>query len=310
MERLAQTRKRKFNQRYVKKLIFFTCLVILPSIQFALFYIYVNLNSFILAFQKYTPNEGTLGFTIGFAGLENFKDALAIVKESSYLIKNSLIWFVCKVGVGITLALIFSFYVYKKYPMSGLFRVILFMPQIVSGVVFALLFKYLVTDVYIVLADAASGLLDGQDTRFATIIFYNIWMGFGVNVLLFSGGMSAIDESLVESAQLDGTNLIQEFIYLTIPMIWPTLVSFLILAVTGIFTDQMALHALFGNNGMEVATFGYYLYRNASSADILPNTDGITYSILSSLGLMLTLILFPLTMLIRYLLNRFGPSED
>jgi ABC-type sugar transport system permease subunit len=276
----------------------------------------VNFNSFILAFQKYTANEGSLGYTVTFAGFEQFKSAWEIVKNSSYMLKNSLLMFVCKVGVGITLALVFSFYVYKKYPMSGLFRVILFMPQIVSAVVFSLLFKYLVTDVYVFVAGKffqvteVSGLLSDPQTSLATTIFYNLWIGFGVNVLLFSGGMSAIDSSLVESAQLDGTNLVQEFVCLTIPMIWPTLVSFLILAVAGIFTDQMNLFTLFGNGASELSSFGYYLYINASTADILPNANGVDYSILSALGLMLTLVLFPTTLLIRYLLNHFGPSED
>ena len=308
--------KSGFNQRYVKKFIFYVCLVLLPSIQFALCYVYVNLNSFILAFQKYTANEGALGYTVTFANFENFKTAWEIIKESSYMLKNSMLMFVCKVGVGITLALLFSFYIYKKYVMSGLFRVILFMPQIISAVVFSLLFKYIVTDVYIYVAQEyfqatdVIGLLNNPETSLATTIFYNLWIGFGVNVLLFSGGMSAIDQSLVESAELDGTNLIQEFVYITVPMIWPTLVSFLILAVTGVFTDQMNLFTLFGNGANELSSFGYYLYINASNADILPNSNGVDYSILSALGLMLTIVLFPTTLLIRNLLNRFGPSED
>ena len=316
MKNIRTKARSGLNQRYVKKLIFYICLVLLPSIQFALCYVYVNLNSFILAFQKYTAKEGALGYTVTFANFENFKTAWEIVKESSYMLKNSMLMFVCKVGVGITLALIFSFYIYKKYPMSGLFRVVLFMPQIVSAVVFSLFFKYIVTDVYIYVAKEffqqteAIGLLSSPETSLATTIFYNLWISFGVNVLLFSGGMSAIDPSIVESAELDGTNLIQEFIHITIPMIWPTLVSFLILAVTGVFTDQMNLFTLFGNGASELSSFGYYLYINASNADILPNANGVDYSILSALGLMLTIVIFPTTLLIRHLLNRFGPSEE
>ena len=224
MENKLTLKKVKGNERRRKRLFFYICLVLIPSIQFAIFYVYVNLNSFILAFQKYVPNEGKLGFTIVSAGLENFKEAFSILIGKPYLLGNSALWFLCKVGVGITLALFFSFYIYKKGPLSGAFRVFLFMPQIISGVVFTLLFRYIVTDVYIkLMTDLGQsnvlGLLDNPATKKGTIIFYNLWMGFGINVLLFSGGMSAIDESMVESAQLDGVNFIQEFIYISVPMI-------------------------------------------------------------------------------------------
>lgn len=303
------------NARLRKKLIFYICLVLIPSVQFAIFYIYVNFNSFVLAFQKYVALDGSLGYDIEFAVFENFKEAFSILFTDTYYLTNSLLWFVCKVAVGISLALLFSFYIYKKYPLSGLFKVFLFMPQIISGVVFSLLFKYIVTDVYIVLmgsvgAENVLGLLDNPSTKHGITIFYNIWMGFGVNVLLFSGGMSAIDTSVVESAQLDGVNLIEEFIYITIPMIWSTLTSFLIVALTGIFTDQMNLHALFGNSAAELSTFGYFIFVNSSNADILPKTGRFTYSVLSAVGLILTAIVLPITLIVRHLLTKFGPSED
>lgn len=315
MESTKTKRSSRVNERRRKKLLFYICLVLIPSLQFAVFYVYVNLNSFILAFQNYTARQGALGYDVTFAGFVNFSAAFHILGDGIVMLKNSLIWFAVKVGIGITLALTFSFYIYKKYPMSGLFKVILFMPQILSSLVFALLFRYIVTDVYLLVeqkimgASGLGGLLDRVSTRFATTIFYNLWVGFGVNVLLFSGGMSSIDESLVESAKLDGANLLQEFFHLTIPMIWPTLVSFLIISLTGVFTDQMNLYSLFGS-GSEIQTLGYYLYVNAKSADILPNANGISYSILSALGLILTIILFPITYGVRYLLNRFGPKED
>ncbi len=303
------------NSRLRKKLIFYICLVLIPSVQFAIFYVYVNFNSFVLAFQEYVALEGSLGYDIEFAAFNNFKEAFSILFTDTYYLTNSLLWFVCKVAVGISLALLFSFYIYKKYPLSGFFRVFLFMPQIISGVVFSLLFKYIVTDVYIVLMESVGaenvlGLLDNPSTRQGVTIFYNIWMGFGVNVLLFSGGMSAIDTSVVESAQLDGVNLIEEFIYITIPMIWSTLTSFLIVALTGVFTDQMNLHALFSNLAGELGTFGYFLFVNASNADILPKSGQLTYSVLSAVGLILTAIVLPITLIVRHLLTKFGPSED
>jgi len=305
----------RINSRYRSRLLFYICLVTLPSIQFLICYVYVNINSFILAFQSYTAKTNALGFDVTFAGFTNFQKAWAVATERLDRIKLSLIWAAIKVGVGITLALVFSFYLYKKYPMSGLFKTVLFMPQILSPMIFSLLFKYIAVDVYEFVVEewfhmeALKGGLLGQDARMGTTIFFNLWIGFGVNVLLFSGSMSGIDNSLVESAQLDGVNLIKEFVYLTIPMIWPTLVTFLITAIAGIFIDQMNIFTLF-EHASEIETFGYFLFVSAKSANLLPSTKGIDYSMLSAMGLMMTFILFPITMFVRYLLNKFGPSVD
>ena len=126
---------KSINYRKIKRNLFFAGLVTLPIIQFCICYIYVNINSFILAFQHYEFAQGTLGFDITFAGFSNFKEAIEIISERSFMFGNSLKLFFWQTIVGLTLALLFSYYIYKKYVMGGIFRVVLFMPKILSGVV-------------------------------------------------------------------------------------------------------------------------------------------------------------------------------
>ena len=307
--------RKRINYRKRKQIVFFTSLVVLPLLQFCIFYIYVNINSFILAFQKYAWNENGLGLNVSFAGWKNFSQAFDILADSGYMVINSLQLFVWSTVLGLTLALFFSYYIYKKSPCSGLFRVILFMPKIVSDIVFAVLFNALTSGVYSTImseirGEYVLGLIDNPDTQFATVLFYNLWVGFGVNVLMFSGSMSSIDDSLVESAHLDGANLLQEFIHITIPMIWPTFVSFFVVGVTGLFTNQMHLHTLFGDGASsELMTFGYFLYKEAAHAELI-STGEYEMSVLAAIGLILTLIMLPITLGLRWALNKFGPSVD
>lgn len=311
-----QKMKKKMDTRTKKRLVFYTLVVTLPLLQLCLFYVYVNFNSILLAFREYTVNTQGLGYIIEFAGFENFQTAFEKIGNSGYMIKNSLGAFFWRTGIGLSLALIFSFYLAKKYYASGFFKVILYMPQIISTVVFALLFRYIVTEVYPLVAEAftgqeVSGLLDNANTKYATVVFYNVWIGFGVNVILFTGAMSGINFSVIESAQIDGVNVVQEFFYITIPMIFPTLITFIIVGIAGIFTDQMQLYTIFGIHADELSTLGYFLYVETTSSDVIsPSITTMNYSELSALGLTLTLIIFPITMTVRKLLEKFGPSVD
>ena len=309
--------KKRINQRQLKRFLFFISIVTLPILQFCICYIYVNFNSFILAFQKYDKSS-TPGvvYDISFAWFANFKEAIKLLSKTPYMFKNSLLLFFFTTIIGLTLALIFSYYIYKKYPFGEFFRVILFMPKILSGIVFCSLFLQITTEVYPIIVDKifskdVMGLLDDDKTQLGTMLFFCVWIGFGVNVLMFSGAMSGIDEAIVESAQLDGANAIQEFIFITVPMIWPTFVSFLVINFTGLFTDQMHLHAMFGPQPKgELDTFGFYLYRKTVGAELIKSSDEPTYSILSAMGLMMTAVMLPLTLLLRKGLRKFGPSVD
>ena len=307
--------KKRINSRQIRRNIFFACLVILPVIQFCICYIYVNINSFVLAFQDYSIKIGGGGYVVKFAYLNNFKEAFNILVDYRVMFLNSLQLFFWTTIVGLTLALLFSYYIYKKYPMSEVFRVVLFLPKIMSGVIFCLLYKQITNGVYKYVMDAlfdmkVQALLYNQDTALGAVLFFTVWIGFGVNVLMFSGSMSGIDESIVESAQLDGANTIQEFIYITVPMIWPTFVSFLTINFAAIFTDQMHLHTFYGTStGIQnLETFGYYLYVKSSQAELVNSEP--TFSVLAAMGLMMTAVMLPLTITLRKCLRKFGPSVD
>ena len=139
LENTSVVKKKKINKR-TKQLIFYICLVALPLIQFCIFYIYVNFSSIMLAFQEFDPDTNKYVF----AGLKNFEQIyldwsnMPILKVA---LKNSLILY------GITLlcmivSTLFSYYIYKKRTFSGLFKVVLFLPNIISGLILALIFMY------------------------------------------------------------------------------------------------------------------------------------------------------------------------
>ena len=235
------------------------------------------------------------------------------------MLGNSLQLAFWTVAMELLLALLFSYYIYKKNPLSEFFRVVLFIPKITSAVVFVIIYKYLANEVFVEIANnifhvqpqLELGFLDNPETERAAIIFFCCWVGFGTNVLMFTGAMSGIDESIVESAHLDGTNLVQEFFYITVPMIWGTFVSFFVVAITGIFTSQMHLHTFYGTTYTgKLSTFGFYLFSSAAQSEVITTGTVPNFSVLSAIGLMLTMVMLPITLIVRKLLNKYGPSTD
>lgn len=303
-----------------KRMIFYALICALPILQFCIFTLYINFNSIVMAFQTWQIKDGKLQVVAW--NFDNFRVAWNVFTSKSYLTLNSLWLFLSNLLITIPLALIFSFYLCKECRFSGFFRVILYMPNIISPMIFGLLFQRICNNVYPQLVYQSTGEIglpllttsNGMDA-YGLVLFFNIWVSFGVNVLMFTGAMSGINASIVESAQLDGANIVHEFLHITVPMIFSTVSTFIILGMAGIFTNQMHLYTFFGWESSGLETMGYYIYVNAQRSDYVDLHNGLLPSLLSypqlaALGILLTLIIAPITFIARKMFDKYGPSED
>lgn len=301
-------RTKKLNKKQ-KDMIFYSVIIGLPLLQFLVFYVGVNINSILLSFLSYDANNGTYDWN-NFKNFEIFIyefNSQSLFRASFY---NSIVAFMVGLVTGKVLALLFSFYIYKKFFGHKFFKVILFMPSIISSIVMVTIFLQFVESgipniMNQLFGIEMLGLLANSKMTFGTILFYNIWIGFGVTILLYVSAMENINPSLIEAAKIDGANQIHEFFYIVMPMIWPTFVQLMVVSVAGIFINQLNLFAFYGEHAQsKLYTFGYYLYRGvlkASSAD---------FPYLATVGIILTLISIPVVILVRSLLIKFGPKVD
>lgn len=292
-----------------KNLLFYCLLMAFPLAQFCVFYIGVNVNSILMAFQRIDVKNDTVTWTV-----DNIKNAFQMMTGSPELLpimRVSIIAYLLLSAIGIPLGLFFSYYIYKKLPLSGAFRVILFLPSILSAIVMATIFQFFferaIPSIMHQFFDIEMmGLLENPSTRFATLIFYNVLMGFGANVLMYTNSMSGISQEIVESAQLDGANTLQEFWHITMPNIYPTLSMFLFTGVAGIFTNQLNLYSFYGGSAPTgVKTYGYYFFTQTYGSKSMSE-----YPLLSAMGLLMTVVVVPLTLLVKHLLEKHGPKED
>lgn len=296
-----------FSKQRTKENIFYACLIALPMLNFIVFYLGVNFNSILLAFKSYDA-QGVASF----AGFENFKAVFDNLKGEAVVavsLKNSAFIYIFGLIFSLPICLFTSYFIYKKGFAFEFFKVILFLPSIISSVVMAIIFTYLcdraIPEILMNYGIRTSGLISDHDTAFMTILIYNTIIGFGGNMILYTGTMSGISESVVESCHLDGANLLQEFWHITLPMIYPMVIVGLITGVSGLLTADIGLFTYFGTGAPgKIYTMGYYLYKETYTATL------IRYPYLSALGLLLTFVAVPLTYTVKYFLEKHDPMND
>jgi ABC-type sugar transport system permease subunit len=208
------------------------------------------------------------------------------------------------------LGLVFAYYIYKKKFASKFYKIMLFLPSIISSIVLITIFKYFANFILPQLFEKwfdaeIPALTSDVSTTLGTIIFYNIFAGFGTSILLYSGAMTNVSESVLEAAKIDGVGPVREFVQIIVPLIYPTLKTLLITGVATIFTADMGLFSFYGTGAKPyLYTFGYYILRGARTATLAE------YPYLASVGVSLTFVAVPLTFFVRWLLTKFGPSVE
>lgn len=290
--------------------IFLFVILFYPILHVCVFYIGVNLNSIVLAFQKYDSQTNIFSFT----GFENFQRFFLAFKYETLMLtslKNSILVYVCMLVIFFPLNILFSFFIYKKLPLAGFFKIVLFLPQIISSIVITLMFKYFVENGIPWVVEQFTGvrplsLLANVDTRIPTLIFYGMWAGFGGSIILYTGSMSRVPQSVIEYAQIDGISIWKEFWHITVPLIYPTIVTFLVVGIAGFFTSQMSAYNFYGGQAPgNISTLGYFFFIKVVGAPSMAD-----YPYASATGLLFTLCAAPVTLLVKTLLEKFGPNTE
>jgi multiple sugar transport system permease protein len=122
------------------------------------------------------------------------------------------------------------------------FRTALFAPVVTTVVAVAVIWRYLLHTRYGLL-NYALGLLGVQpvdwlgdpDWAMPAIILFAVWKNFGYNMIIFLAGLQNIPEELYEAARIDGATRAQQFRFVTVPALAPTLILVSVLTIAGYF---------------------------------------------------------------------------
>lgn len=171
-------------------------------------------------------------------------------------------------GVGLALALALN------QPLGrfrGYFRMAFFVPVVIPTVVVALVWVYMF--------NAQSGIVNAllrwlgvappnwfADVNFAivTVIIASVWQGAGYAMVIFLAGLQAIPRAYYEAAAVDGAAAFQQFRYVTLPLLRPTLVFALVTNVISSFRVFDQVYVMTGGGPANATmTLVHYLYLQA-----------------------------------------------
>ncbi len=213
-------------------------LMLLPvMIGFVALTLYPNLWVISLSFFKY---DGIT--TPDFIGLENYIRMFTRDPGWWKAVGNTFIFAIGKLVVEMPLALFFAVLLNRKIKGTGLFRGILFLPNITStavmSVVFALLFSAYngYFNSMLLKLDILERPVDWLGTMPAAMIvciLVSTWQSIGINTILFLAGLQGIPQDVYESADLDGAVGIKRFVYITMPLLARMVQVILMLAIIG-----------------------------------------------------------------------------
>ncbi len=304
----------KKKKRYGAKM-FYWAILALPLLQFCIFYIGVNVNSILLSFKEYQVDGGGfkwLDISNVFANYRQFFVDVGNNVVLKYCFENSFLVWLFSVLLITPVSILFSYYIYKKRTLSGFFKVMLFLPTIIPGIVMVLIYKYFIDGGVPQILDTwfnvrILGLLYNADTAMIMIIIFLMLTGFGTGMLLYTGAMSRIDNGLIESCQLDGANAWQELWHVILPQIYPTVTMQMVFGIATFFTSQAALYSFYGVGADPTnQTLGYWLFMKVAN----DNGTYAEYPYASAAGIVFTLIAAPVTLIVKHVLEKYGPSED
>lgn len=220
-------------------------LFVLPNLLiFGIFILFPMLLNFVYAFTggtEFFPDKRPWVGTANFDQLlscENFLDPNTCREDLFWrAVFNTVTYVVAQVSLMVIVSLITALVLNRKIKARGFFRSVYFYPVLLSPIVVALIWKWILRE---------NGLLNGIITglggtkvpfmvdvawaRFWVVII-SVWANMGFYTLILLAGLQSIPPSLYEAAKIDGANDLQSFRAITLPLLMPTMLVVMVLSL-------------------------------------------------------------------------------
>jgi alpha-1,4-digalacturonate transport system permease protein len=218
---------------------------VLPNLLiFGIFIVFPMLLNFVYAFTSGTEFFPDKRPWAGTANFEQLLDCTSFLDPNTCredlfwrAIFNTATYVIFQVGLMVLLSLITALLLNRKIRGRGFFRSVFFYPVLLSPIVVALIWKWilqengLINGIITALGyDKAPFLVDSTWAQF-WVIMISVWAFMGFYTLILLAGLQGIPSDLYEAADMDGANAWQAFYGITLPLLMPSLVVVLMLSL-------------------------------------------------------------------------------
>jgi putative aldouronate transport system permease protein len=232
-------------------------LMLAPAILFYLMFAYLPMAGIIIAFKRYDYIGGIFGSA--WNGLENFRfffesgDAWRVTRNTAlYNIAFIVVNNVLQIFAAILLFEVGGKW-FKKLTQSALFLPY-FISWVVVGAIAYNLLNYDIGTVNAMLRGLGLEPLDIYNTPSYwpfILIAFAAWKSLGYGTVMYLAAITSIDTEMYEAAEIDGANIFQRVIKVTIPNLYPTVIILVLLAVGNIFRGDFGMfYNMVGTNGV------------------------------------------------------------
>jgi multiple sugar transport system permease protein len=254
-------------------------------------------NLFLTSFYNVTWAGGHPTWTP--VGLGNY-GALASDELLRAGLLNTLIFAVFAVGgqmlFGFALALLCGRVTRGRVIYRTIFILPILIPGIVVGAIWKLLLNFdfgLVNQLTGLVGLDPMNWLGAKQTALASVIFVDIWHWTPFCFLLFLAGLESLPQDVYEAAKIDGATIWQELAYVTLPMMWPTIIvtfAFRLILAFKVFDEVYLLTG--GGPGTSTEVLSFTLYQRFFREDKTGYGSAMSTSIIL---LICVLLIFALT---------------
>lgn len=224
------------------------------------------LASLYLSFTNYNMLS-----TPDFIGLTNYR--ILFTNDSIFWVSlgNTVYHVLIAVPLGIVMGLLIALLLNNKIKGMSIYRTMFFLPNVVSIVALSLLWLWLFQPslgLINELLDPFYRLLDVEPLRWhqaestskITLILMGLWT-VGGSMIIYLAQMQDIPGSLYESAEIDGAGWLKKTIYITLPLMTPSIFFNFIIGIIGSFqVFTLAYIVTGGGPSRSTYYFAYYLF--------------------------------------------------
>lgn len=250
--------------RYYKKYVPY--LFLLPAgVLLLVFFFIPFLQTILLSFKDYSANI----YNPTYVGLANYFKLMHSPVFYKVLF-NTFLYLVLAVPVLAIIPLFLAILISQKIKGITVYKILIYLPVIVSIVVAAIAFKWLYAEQGIL--NYLIGLIGLEpigwltDTRFAlvSVVIVTIWKGIGYYMMIYFAALMSVPKELYEACDIDGASPLRKHLTVTIPHIMPTIA--LVSTISAISAMKVFAEIYVMTKGGPLnssKTIVYYIYERA-----------------------------------------------